>query len=193
MNYSNNISSSDISESQYVFQGGELGLSNLGQLELLLAIVESGVALRTTARGFSMQPFIRDKDVLTISPITTMQPSLGDVVAFTKPGTGKLAIHRIIGRTNDGWLIRGDNSLDPDGVVATENIIGRVYRVERQGKEAHLGIGKAGKLIAILNRGSALLRLKKFLILTRRAASYGLHSFQSLSVYRWLGKLRFRQ
>jgi hypothetical protein len=193
MNYSNNISSSYILGSQYVSQGEELSLSNPGQLKLLLAMVERGAALRTTARGFSMQPFIRDKDVLTISPIKDMQPSLGDVVAFTQPGTGRFAIHRIIGRTNDGWLIRGDNSLDPDGVVATENIIGRVCRVERKGKEAHWGIGKAGKLIAILNRGSALLRLKKLLILPRRAASYGLHSFQSLSVYRWLGKLRFRQ
>ncbi len=193
MNYSNNISSSGISDSQYVFQGGELSLSDLGQLELLLAMMESGVALRTTARGFSMQPFIRDKDVLTISPIKEMQPSLGDVVAFKKPSTGKLAIHRIIGRTDDGWLIRGDNCPDSDGVVATENIIGRVCRVERQGMEAHRGIGKAGELIAILNRGKALLCLKKLLIMPRRAASYGLRSFQSFSVYRWLGKLRFRQ
>jgi len=189
MSNSNNISSSDISDSQYVFQGGELSLSNLGQLELVLAMVESGVAFRTTARGFSMQPFIRDKDVLTISPIKDMQPSLGDVVAFIQSGTGRLAIHRIIGRTDDGWLIRGDNCPDPDGVVTPENIIGRVCRIERRGREAHLGIGKAGKLIAILNRSGTLLRLKKLLILPRRAADYGLHRFQSLSVYRWFIKL----
>jgi ribosomal protein S18 acetylase RimI-like enzyme len=189
INYFNNFLSSDISDSQYVSQGGELNLSNIGQLELLLAMVESGVALRTTARGFSMQPFIRDKDVLTISPIKDMQPSLGDVVAFTHPDTGRLAIHRIIGRTDDGWLIRGDNCPDPDGVVATEKIIGRVCRVERRGKETHLGIGKVGKLIAILNRGGVLLLLKKLLILTRGAAGHILHGFQSLAVYRWLGKM----
>lgn len=173
MNYSDNISSSDISDSPYVFQSGELSLSNLGQLELLLAMVESGVALRMMARGTSMRPFIRDKDVLTISPVKNKQLSLGDVVAFTQPGIGKLAIHRIIGRTDKGWLIRGDNCPEADGVVATENIIGRVYRIERQGKEVHLGIGKAAKLIAILNRGNALLRLKKLLVLLRRVANYG--------------------
>ena len=178
MSNSNYISSSDISDSQYVFQGGELSLSNLGQLELVLAMVESGVAFRTTARGFSMQPFIRDKDVLTISPIKDMQPSLGDVVAFIQSGTGRLAIHRIIGRTDDGWLIRGDNCPEPDGVVATEKIIGRVCRVERDGKDVRLGIGKGGVLIAILNRGSALLRLKQFLILLRRVINYGLRLFQ---------------
>ena len=179
INHFKNISSSDISDSQYVSQGGDLSLSNLGQLELLLAMVESGMALRTTARGFSMHPFIRDKDVLTISPIKDMQPSPGDVVAFTQPESGRLAIHRIIGRTDDGWLIKGDNCPDPDGEVATEKIIGRVCRVERQGKEAHLGIGKAGKLIAILNRGSILLRLKHLLIMPRRVINYGMRLFQS--------------
>ena len=179
MNYSNNILSSDITDSQYVSQGGELSLSNLGQLELLLAMVESGVALRTTARGFSMQPFIRDKDVLTISPIKDRQPSLGDVVAFTQPATGRLAIHRIIRRTEDGWLIRGDNCPEPDGVVATEKIIGSVCRVERDGKDVRLGIGKGGVLIAILNRSNALLRLKQLLILPRRVINYGLRLFQS--------------
>ena len=189
MNYSKNISSSDITDSQYVSKSRELSLSNMGQLELLLAMAESGASLRTTVRGFSMHPFIRDKDILTISPIKEMQPSLGDVVAFTQPATGRLAIHRIIGRTDDGWLIRGDNCPEPDGVVPTEKIIGRVCRIERQGKEAHLGIGKAGVLIAILNRGSALFRLKQLLILPRRAAGYALQLFQSFSVYRWFGKL----
>lgn len=188
MNYSKNILSSEISNSQYVFQGGVLSLSNLGQLELVLAMADRGAPLRTTARGFSMQPFIRDKDILTISPIKDIQPSLGDVVAFTQPDSGRLAIHRIIGRTGDGWLIKGDNCSAPDGVVETEKIIGRVCRVERQGKEAYLGIGKTGKLIAILNHGSALLRLKQFLIWPRRAAGFVLQNIQSLSFYRWLGK-----
>ena len=187
--YLNNFSSSGIPDSQYVSQGGDLCLSNLGQLELLLAMVERGVPLRTTARGFSMRPFICDKDVLTISPVKDMQFSLGDVVAFTQPNNGRLAIHRIIGQTDDGWLIRGDNCPEPDGVVATEKIIGRVCCVERQGREAHLGIGKSGKIIAILNRGNALLRLKQIWNVPRRAAGFVLGHFQSLPVYRLLGKL----
>ena len=143
INYFNNFLSSDISDSQYVSQGGELNLSNIGQLELLLAMVESGVALRTTARGFSMQPFIRDKDVLTISPIKDMQPSLGDVVAFTHPDTGRLAIHRIIGRTDDGWLIRGDNCPDPDGVVEPKKL-SAVFAALNDGERKR--IWESGKL-----------------------------------------------
>lgn len=186
--YFNNVSSSDISDSQFVSQGGKLSLSNLGQLELLLAMAERGLPLRTTARGFSMHPFIHDNDVLTIEPIKYKQPSRGDVVAFAQPETGRLVIHRIIGRTDDGWLIKGDNCPKPDGIVATEKIIGLVCRVERQGKEVHLGIGKAGKLVAIINRGSTLLRLKQLCNLPRSTAGFALRIMQSLAVYRWLGK-----
>jgi ribosomal protein S18 acetylase RimI-like enzyme len=188
MNDVDHFSSSGVSDSQYISQGGELRLSNPGQGELLLAMAESGAALRTAVRGFSMQPFIRDKDILTILPIKDMQPSLGDVVAFTWQDTGRLAIHRIIGRKDNGWLIKGDNCPEPDGVVAAESIIGRVCRVERQGKEVHLGIGKAGKLIAILNRGKALFCLKQIVMLSQSMAGRALQSFQSLAIYRYLGK-----
>jgi ribosomal protein S18 acetylase RimI-like enzyme len=189
MNHTEKHMPFEIINSPYVADGGALSLSNLGQRELLLAMTESGAALRTTARGFSMQPFIRDKDVLTILPIKEREPSLGDVVAFTHPGSGKLTIHRIIGRKREGWLIKGDNCQEPDGIVANEKIIGRVCRIERNGKEKNLGIGRAGVLIAILNRGNALLRLKHFVILPQRAAGYILQSFQSLWVYRRFGKL----
>jgi ribosomal protein S18 acetylase RimI-like enzyme len=184
-----NLSSSGMPDSQYVSQGGELCLSNLGQLALLLAMMERGVPLRTTARGYSMQPFICDKDVLTISPVKDRQLSLGDVVAFTQPDNGRLAIHRIIEQTDDGWLIRGDNCPEPDGVVTTEKIIGRVSRIERRGREAHLGIGKARPLIALLNRGNILLRRTEFLLLLRRTAGRVLQCFQSFSLYRRLIKL----
>jgi len=179
---------SDEAGSPYVSRGGDLHLSNPGQRELLLAMVARGVPLRTLARGFSMHPFIRDRDVLTISPIKDRPLSLGEVVAFTQPAKGRLAIHRIIQKTEKGWLIRGDNCPEPDGVVAVEEIIGRVSRVERAGRDIHLGIGGAGKLIALLNRGRMLMYLKQIWMLPRRVASHALHAIQSLAVYRRLGR-----
>jgi hypothetical protein len=71
--------------SDYVFIGGELHLSNLGQLELLTGMMERGVPLRTMVRGFSMHPFICDGDVLTISPVNGKKLLPGDVVAFVQP------------------------------------------------------------------------------------------------------------
>jgi ribosomal protein S18 acetylase RimI-like enzyme len=189
MNHTKDDTSFEITDSQYVSHGGMLSLSNMGQLELLLAMTEKGASLRTTARGFSMQPFIRDKDILTISPLKDRQPVLGDVVAFTQPFTERLAIHRIIGKTDKGWLIKGDNGDAPDGIIPNEKIIGRVCRIERNGKEKNLGIGRAGVLIAILNRGNTLLRLKRLMILPQRTAGYVLQNIQSLTIYRWFGKL----
>jgi signal peptidase I len=178
MSYSEEISSSEPAEEQYVSFGGELSLSNLGQKELLLAMMEKDAALRTVARGFSMHPFIHDKDILTLSPIRDKIPAIGDVVAFTQPLTGRLAIHRIISKTEKGWIIKGDNCLEPDGIVPEDKIIGRVSRIERGEKDVKLGVGKISVLIAILNRGKALLLLKKILILPRRALNYGLRLFQ---------------
>jgi len=178
MNYSKKITASTINDSRYVVQGGQLSLSNRGQLELLMAMIENDAALRTTARGLSMHPFICDKDILTISPIKNGKLSVGDVVAFTHPDTGRLAIHRIIGQTDKGWLIRGDNCTEADGIVPNEKIIGRVCCIERCGKKKNLGIGKAGKFIAFFNRINLLLRAKQILVLSRNPFFYFLRLFK---------------
>ena len=137
--------------------GGELHLSNLGQLELLRGMVGRGRGLRTTVRGFSMSPFIRDNDVLTIVPMNTQAPRVGEVIALTLPGSGRLAIHRIVARAGTGWLVRGDNCPKTDGVVARENIIGRVVCVERRGREVRLGLGAEARLIGWLQRAHVLI------------------------------------
>ncbi len=188
MTYSKEISSSDDAGEQYVSNGGELSLSNLGQKELLLAMAEKGAALRTTARGFSMQPFIRDKDILTITPLKNQPPSVGDVVAFTQPATGRLVIHRIIGRTSKGWIIKGDNCFEPDGVVPDEKIIGRVSRIERGTEDVKLALGRLRSFIAILSRGNALLYFKKNIVLLLHTAGNALQRVQTLTAYRRLVK-----
>jgi hypothetical protein len=141
----------------FIQLGGELHLSNLGQLELLRATVERGIPLRTRVRGFSMAPFIRDDDVLTIVPMNGRAPRLGEVVAFVHPETGRLAIHRVIARVATGWLVRGDNCPKPDGVTLRENIVGRVVCIERKGCKVRLGLGVEARLIAWLQRAHALI------------------------------------
>ncbi len=174
--------------SSFVQPGGELHLSNLGQLELLRATVERGIPLRIRARGFSMVPFIRDDDVLTITPMNGRVPSVGEVVAFTLPDSGRLVIHRIVARAGTGWLVRGDNCPKPDGVVGCKNILGRVTRVEREGREVRLGLGRESRIIAALNRQNLLLTLKVWFNLLRRIAASVLRRLQALPLYRALGK-----
>ncbi|MFO8164067.1 MAG: S24/S26 family peptidase [Desulfatiglandales bacterium] len=157
--------------SPYVSHGAQLSLSNLGQLELLRGMNERGVPLRTTVRGFSMHPFIKDQDVLTISPIHDSEPQVGDVVAFIHPHTGKLVIHRVITRTAAGWQLKGDNSTETDLLSAREHIIGRVTRIERKGQDVRLGLGLERRLIAALTRYQILTILKKLRLICRRLHS----------------------
>jgi hypothetical protein len=153
--------------SPYVSHGAELSLSNRGQLELLRGMNERGVALRTTARGFSMHPFIKDQDVLTISPIHDSEPQVGDVAAFIHPHTGKLVIHRIITRTAAGWQLKGDNSTETDHLTAREHMLGRVTRIERKGKDVRLGLGLERRVIAALTRYHILTMIKKLRLMCR--------------------------
>ena len=173
--------------SPFVSHGDELHLSNRGQLELLRAMVERGVPLRTTARGFSMTPFIRDRDVITIAPLDGREPHVGEVVAFTRFDTGQMVIHRVIAHANGRWLIRGDHSAQADGVVAAEQLLGRVVRVERDGRPVHLGLGEQGVWVAALSRRGGLTTLWSALHLPRRAAASALRCAQGFPQYRSAG------
>ncbi len=162
---------SDKPASNYVLHGGELQLSNIGQMELLRAMNERGVLLRTMVCGFSMYPFIKDQDVLTIAPVTTRQPQVGEVVACTHPAGGRLVIHRIIADKETQWLLKGDNNSKVDGLVINEDILGRVVRVERQNREMCLGLrttGIASRLIAFLSLHNLLVPILKLASLPLR-------------------------
>jgi len=145
--------------SEYISYGGELHLSNSAQLELLLGLLKRGVPLRTTVRGCSMFPFIRDFDILIIAPLNEAEPCLGGIVAFIRNNTGKLAIHRIIAKKEVGWLMRGDNCPEADGVVVLGQIIGHVTRIERRGRVINFGFkpGIGSYLIAWLSARNLLL------------------------------------
>ncbi|MBN2106767.1 MAG: GNAT family N-acetyltransferase, partial [Deltaproteobacteria bacterium] len=174
--------------SSFVSRGGELRLSNFGQMQLMLGAAERGVPLRMMVRGFSMAPCIRDEDLVTIVPLKGSLARVGEVVAFIAPDTGLMIIHRVIARRGEGYVMRGDNASASDGVIAPENIIGRVTCVTRRGRPVLFGLGAEGAWIAALHRGDALMRLKTLLRLPRRAAGVFLRWLQCRAVYRAIGK-----
>jgi hypothetical protein len=136
----------------------ELSLSGAAFIALLRAVLDKGVPFRFRATGFSMSPFIRNGDVLTVSPLSG-RPRLGDVIAFVNQGTGGLAIHRVVGTSAGGCIIRGDNSSRDDGYVPEANMLGRITKVERNGKKILLGLGPERYLIAFLARKGLLIPL----------------------------------
>lgn len=128
-------------------EGGVLALSGKATGELLQAVLDKGVPFRFRAKGFSMSPFIKDNDIITVSPLSTSSFQRGEVAAFIHPETKKLYVHRIIEKKGDSYLVKGDNSLETDGFIPHKNIIGCVTCVERKGKKVHLGLGPEKVLI----------------------------------------------
>lgn len=103
-----------------------------------------------------MHPFIQDGDLVTIAPLERPNLRCGQVAAFCHPETRKLVVHRVLARRPEGYLLRGDNTPDPDGLIPAEDILGLVTRVERQGRAVFLGQGPERWLIARLSRGNLL-------------------------------------
>lgn len=103
-----------------------------------------------------MSPFIRAKDVLTVSPLSQSSTGVGSVVAFVRPVSEKLAVHRIISRERRSYLIKGDASLGSGDLISRERILGVATRVERGGREINFGLGPERVIIAVLNRANLL-------------------------------------
>jgi hypothetical protein len=140
----------------YSVPGGILSLSGHALQMFLRAVLARGASFRFKARGFSMHPFIRDGDVVTVSPQGGGQVGLGEVAAFCHPHTRKLVVHRVLAQGVGGYWLRGDNAAESDGLVSGEEVLGRVTRVERHGRRVRLGLGWERLVIALLCRYNLL-------------------------------------
>jgi hypothetical protein len=148
----------------FVTGGAELPLSGQALLELMRAVLDRGVPFRFCARGWSMAPFIRDGDVITVSPFRHGQAGVGEVVAFVRPGEGNLVVHRVVARRGTALFIQGDSVPEcADGIIPPENLLGRVTRIERDGQATWLGLGPERSLIAWLSRTRLLVPLRVWL------------------------------
>jgi hypothetical protein len=136
-------------------------LSSPKLLGLARAVLGCGVSFRFRATGQSMSPFIRSGDVLTIAPLSGRPPRIGEVVAFVHPVTGKLAVHRVVRARDAARLLRGDATLEADGWVRPEDILGRVTAIERNGRHVRFGLGMERVGIAWLRRHDALWKLAR--------------------------------
>ncbi len=173
--------------SDFVRDGGESTLSMEALVELLSAVTEKGKPFRFRASGFSMHPFIRNRDTIIISPLPSGRPETGDIVAFLLPGTGMLVVHRVIDRKNGCYIISGDNVPEPDGLIPLKNVIGLVTDVERNGRKVMLGLGTERKLIAFLARNDLLKWIRLF-SLPKTLCDLVLLEVQGRSVYRRIAR-----
>lgn len=95
-------------------------------------LLSRGEALRFTARGQSMWPYLRDGDVVEILP-RKLPVSVGDIVFVPNVEFGQL--HRVIALDRCGRaLVRGDALHEPDGWFDLKQISGVLGTVVRRGR-----------------------------------------------------------
>jgi len=147
----------------------ELFLSGPDLLGLMRQVLDRGLLFRFRARGWSMSPFIRDGDVISIAPLGKKDPRVGDVVAFTHPDNDHLILHRLVGIHNSTYLIQGDNLFcSPDGLIPVNALLGKVTKVEREGRTVVLGMGPERVLIAFFSRVGLLSTIGRIKVVFQR-------------------------
>ena len=134
-------------------------LSNRVLRELLESVFERKMPFRFKAGGYSMSPFVKDGDVLTVSPLGGAAPKLGEVVIFLHPSNRKPVVHRVVAKKGNAYLIKGDNSLAESHLLSKKDILGRLDSLERNGRRVFLGMGPERLLIAFLTRSRLLQRI----------------------------------
>lgn len=139
--------------------GGELRLTNGSLAGMMSAVLDRGARFRFKALGYSMSPFIRDGDVLTIAPAAGKPLRRGDVVVFLHPAHGGPVVHRIVGRTDEGFVIKGDHEIHADSPVPEPGIIGVVVGTERKGRRVRIGLGPGRGIVARLSSLGVFSRL----------------------------------
>jgi len=129
-----------------------LPLSGPALKELLQSVIQKGLPFRFKAGGFSMSPFIKDGDIVTVSALGEVPPRIGDVVIFIHPVNGSIVVHRLVAKRGNTYRVKGDNSPGMTTLLPRENVLGRLDRLERNGSRVLLGLGPERLFIAFLTR-----------------------------------------
>ncbi|HTZ10988.1 MAG TPA: S24/S26 family peptidase [Candidatus Margulisiibacteriota bacterium] len=141
----------------YLTQGLEgFSLSGEATVELMQAAFRKGACFRFQVKGYSMSPFIKDNDIITLAPIPFPGSGLGKTVACVLPANNKLLVHRIVGRKNGHYLIKGDNVAKADSLIPKEDILGYVTSIERGNKTIFFSLGLERLVIVFLSKNNLL-------------------------------------
>lgn len=113
-------------------------------LELSNKILDKGCYLRFRVKGESMRPSLRDDDIIRIKQKNTSKLGPGDLILY-RNSASKLVAHRVSKiMFKDNKLIfitKGDFNLCFDDYVYPENILGRIFAIERDKQIIFLDTG----------------------------------------------------
>jgi signal peptidase I len=114
---------------------------------------------RIVYTGLSMNPTLREPDLLQVEPYGNGPVRAGDVVCFKSPEKDINIVHRVmsVGRRSpvaghpiDGIRTRGDNNPRPDPwVLGVGSLLGRVVAAQRGSRRRPIPGGQTGRMIAL--------------------------------------------
>jgi signal peptidase len=103
--------------------------------------------------GPSMNPTLRQGDLLTVVPYEGRAVQRGDVIYFDPPGGERKVVHRVVRVTPQGVRTRGDNnSADDPYLLQASDIIGQVVAAQRGSRRRLIAGGWRGQFVMHWNR-----------------------------------------
>jgi len=139
-------------------------------------------AFHVVYTGPSMNPTLRQPDLLTVVPYGSRAARHGDVIYFRSPADAHDVVHRVVHVGPRGLRTRGDNNTDLDPcTLRPEDVYGRVVAARDGRGERPIAGGRVGQLVRL---GVALRRRAYFL------AARALHGlYHGLADRAWLSRL----
>ena len=104
------------------------------QIKLLAAMKKTGKPFELTVTGFSMNPILYEKDMVSVLPSEPY--NIGEILAFVY-NDEELLIHRLIEIKDGMYYCKGDNALRMEKITI-EQVFGKVSAVRRNGQDIPL-------------------------------------------------------
>ncbi len=134
-----------------------LNLKREDFISIAQEVLGRGRILRFKAKGGSMSPFIRNGDVVEVVPAKG-KINLGDIILY-RSSYGNPVVHRVIQRNKESIITKGDSVPSSDEPILSEQVLGRVVAVEKNGWRMRLD----SPMVRLLNILLALISPFSFL------------------------------
>ena len=109
-------------------------ISNEEFFKHITSLLDAGEAVRLRVKGYSMTPvIINERDDVLLLPAKGAKLHNNDIVLFKEPRTGAYILHRIVGKQNETYIIRGDGNPFGKESCHIGDIAGVVVRIYRNG------------------------------------------------------------
>lgn len=108
--------------------------------------------------GISMRPMLREHKDIAVIKRKNGRLKKNDVPLYSRAGSQKFILHRILKVTPNGYVIRGDNLFKKEYDIKDENIVGVLRAFYRGGRYIDCEKSRSYKLYVFFNRASYPLR-----------------------------------